>query len=97
MVIIHAYLHVLSDKRIQFLNMTNEIVKYSREEEGNISYELLESAKDPNLFVLVEKWKDEGSLTVHEGFEYFKKYVSKITDVLAEPTKVEAFYAEQVR
>ncbi|WP_429472434.1 antibiotic biosynthesis monooxygenase [Neobacillus sp. B4I6] len=34
-----------------------------------MSYELFESNKKPNFFVLVEKWKDESALKVHEEYE----------------------------
>lgn len=63
--------------------MLGGFIESSRSEEGNISYEYLLTAEDPDGIVVFEIWKDHQALELHKTLPHFlrlvemkKKYVS---------------------
>ncbi len=48
-----------------------ELVKASRAEEGNISYDLHQEIGKPNRFVFVENWKSQAAIDEHNASEHF--------------------------
>ena len=50
-----------------------ELVKASRAEEGNISYDLHQEIGKPNRFVFVESWKSQAAIDEHNASETFPK------------------------
>jgi quinol monooxygenase YgiN len=93
MIIIHAFLKVDPNKRQDFLAHTQSVVSSSREEEGNISYQLFADASIDNEFVFLEMWKDEKAIETHEQTEHFKSFVQGLEQFLLEPIRVEKYQA----
>ena len=61
------------------------LVKASRAEEGNISYDLHQEICKPNRFVFVENWKSQAAIDAHNASEHFQGFVKAIdskTDAL---------------
>ncbi len=63
----------------------NEMTACSRNDEGNISYDLFRSLTDSTFFVVLETWKDQPSLDRHFEAEHFKRLVPQI-NAIAEQT-----------
>ena len=62
-----------------------ELVKASRAEEGNISYDLHQEIGKPERFVFVENWKSQAAIDAHNASEHFQGFVKAIdgkTDAL---------------
>lgn len=55
-----------------------ELVKASREEEGNISYDLHREIGNPNRFVFVENWKSQAAVDAHNASGHFQAFVKAI-------------------
>uniref|UniRef100_UPI00037F61E6 putative quinol monooxygenase n=1 Tax=Streptococcus mutans TaxID=1309 RepID=UPI00037F61E6 len=55
MKIINASFFIKADKREEFLADTLPLIRSSRAESGNISYQLYEAIDTPNQFVMVEE------------------------------------------
>ena len=55
-----------------------ELVKASRAEEGNISYDLHQEIGKPNRFVFVESWKSQAAIDEHNASEHFQNFVKSI-------------------
>lgn len=49
-----------------------ELVKASRAEEGNISYDLHQEIGKPNRFVFVENWKSQAAIDEHNASAHFQ-------------------------
>ncbi|MEN8700464.1 putative quinol monooxygenase [Bacillus infantis] len=96
MIIIHAHITVDPAKRDVFLEKTKEVIKGSQAEEGNISYDLFESAGKENSFVMLEKWKDKEAVRLHGETAHFQNYMQEMKEVLAAPLKAERFEAEEL-
>ena len=54
------------------------LVKASRAEEGNISYDLHQEIGNPNRFVFVENWKSQAAIDEHNASEHFQGFVKAI-------------------
>ena len=55
-----------------------ELVKASRAEAGNISYDLHQGIGKPERFVFVENWKSQAAIDAHNASEHFQGFVKAI-------------------
>ncbi|HGH0043774.1 TPA: putative quinol monooxygenase [Neisseria meningitidis] len=55
-----------------------ELVKASRAEEGNISYDLHQEIGKPNRFVFVENWKSQAAIDEHNASAHFQAFVQSV-------------------
>ena len=60
-----------------------DLVGPTRDEEGNISYELNESLAAPGTFVTVEQWNDPSDLDKHMQTEHIRAAFAALGDQLA--------------
>ncbi|MDT8861074.1 antibiotic biosynthesis monooxygenase [Alkalihalobacillus sp. MEB130] len=91
MVVIHAYLHVLPEKRSLFLEQVQSLIEGSKAEEGNITYHLYEDTEVKAKFIMVEEWKDEAAVAFHNETEHFKHFGSIASEYFAAPPEVLQF------
>lgn len=64
MIIIHAIFQVDPAKQQSFLEEIRPLIHNSREESGNVSYDLYKDTEKENVYTMVEVWKDEEQLRV---------------------------------
>jgi quinol monooxygenase YgiN len=60
----------------------------TRSEPGCINYDLHQSAEDKSLFFFYENWADKKDLEKHAKMPYFKAFMGKARDLLAEPAEI---------
>ncbi len=65
-------------KKITLYNCEN-----SRLEEGNISFDLVQSKDDETKFVLLEHFRDNDAIEYHKTTEHYKKWASTVNDMMA--------------
>ncbi|MFB5269746.1 putative quinol monooxygenase [Paenibacillus enshidis] len=98
MIIIHADLKVLAEKRETFLALMQGLVKASQAEEGNQRYTLMQDVEDENSFTVVEEWKDQAAVDFHNQTAHFQSFVAAVPECLAAPLQVSKFAnADQVK
>ncbi|WP_259457892.1 putative quinol monooxygenase [Salipaludibacillus neizhouensis] len=95
MIIIHAHIHVKKEARSDFLRLTEDLVKNSQAEEGNISYKLYEDTEKSNVFVMVEEWKDEDAVEFHFETAHFKAFGEASQGKLEEAPEVVKYTASR--
>lgn len=61
-----------------FLKLVEELGEASRAEDGNIEYVLHKKVDDPLTYCLIEKWKDQAAIDLHNGSSHFTTIVPKI-------------------
>ncbi|MFC0560094.1 putative quinol monooxygenase [Halalkalibacter alkalisediminis] len=91
MIVIHAHIKVVPDKREVFLDHVQDLIKGSEAEEGNISCHLYEDTVNRYAFVMVEEWVDAEALEFHNNTDYFKIFGLKAPYLLADPVKLNRF------
>ncbi len=55
-----------------------QLVKASRAEAGNNSYDLHQEIDQPNRFVFIENWKSQAAIDAHNASEHFQAFVHAI-------------------
>ena len=61
------------------------IIKASREDRGNISYQCDQDALNPDLFLFQERWESDDALEAHLAQPHFKEFAASIEPLLAGP------------
>lgn len=74
-----------------FIDVAKTLVDATRQETGNISYNLYQSPFSPQSFIFYEEYKDEAAFNVHANSEHFKAFANAIPDMLAEELNIEQF------
>ncbi|PWC14201.1 antibiotic biosynthesis monooxygenase [Brenneria roseae subsp. americana] len=57
-----------------------KVVEPSRQEPGNLQYDLHEQINTPRAFVFFERWKNQDVLDEHEQTAHFKRLVAELSD-----------------
>lgn len=91
MIIIHATFHVNPAKEAEFVNELAPLVTASQAEEGNIAYDLHKAVAKENVYTMVEVWRDQEAVGLHNNSEHFQAFVAKAKDYLTAPLDVQAF------
>lgn len=65
MKVINASFFNKGNQRENFLSDTKEIISETRKEEGCLAYNLYESLEERNTFIMVENWKDQFAIDIH--------------------------------
>ena len=90
-IIVLASFYPKKDKCIKVKEIITNMVKPTREEQGNEVYNFYEekSNDDKNVsFHLFEIYKDSAALDFHRNTSYYKNYRSKIIEFLEKPIEV---------
>ena len=76
-----AFLTAKPGQEAALESLLRNLAKASREEPGNISYELWRDRDEPRRFVLDELYKDDEAITQHRATPHFQDYLARIGDM----------------
>ncbi|WP_233545678.1 putative quinol monooxygenase [Parabacteroides sp. AM08-6] len=74
-----------------FIEVAKPLIDATRQETGNISYNLYQSPSDPKSFIFYEEYKDDAAFDFHANSEHFKTFAAAIPDMLAAELNIEQF------
>ncbi|WP_458463553.1 putative quinol monooxygenase [Paenibacillus sp.] len=97
MIIIHAHLQVKPDQEQAFLAAAKDLVSATRNEEGNLMYDLVKSTEHEQHYTMIELWKDEAATASHNTSAHFQAFVQQAAAFLSAPMNVEVFAGEAVK
>ncbi|RUT29613.1 antibiotic biosynthesis monooxygenase [Paenibacillus zeisoli] len=97
MIIIHAHLQVIPDQEVVFLDAAKQLIAATRNEEGNISYDLVKSTEREHHYTMIELWKDEAATAAHNTSAHFQAFVKQAPEFMAAPMNVAVFAGEAVQ
>lgn len=66
-----------------FKKITLYNCEYSRKEEGNIRFDLLQSKDDPTKFTLYEHFRDKTAVEFHKTTEHYKLWAEIVEPYMA--------------
>ncbi|MCU1415125.1 MAG: antibiotic biosynthesis monooxygenase [Microbacteriaceae bacterium] len=76
---------VPEEKHDQVLTLLREVARQSREEPGNISFDIFENIDDPTRIVLLERYHSREAFAAHRETSHFHSLVlERIVPLLAE-------------
>jgi len=70
-------------KREAFIEAFKGMAANVASEEGNLLYSLNFPKKEPNLAIIMERYKDKDALAVHSESDYYKAFSDRIKDLVA--------------
>ncbi|MDH6354793.1 quinol monooxygenase YgiN [Dysgonomonas sp. PH5-45] len=73
-----ATITVKAEYKEDMIKVLHEVVDKTRQEEGNISYDLNVSVENPLRFVILEVWKSAEAIETHNQSAHFKAFVDAI-------------------
>lgn len=77
-----AKLKIKEGKMDEALNLFKGLLALVRKEEGTLYYTLNRDMADPNMIVVVERYKDMAAFQAHTGTPYFLEFSKKIGSFL---------------
>lgn len=69
---------VPSDSQREWLEMANELSRFTWKEAGCLAYTFIRSASESTRFFIVEEWESKSHLEAHFETEHFKRLVPKM-------------------
>ena len=89
MIYVVATLTIKPETRAEFIAAATACIAGTRQEPGNIAYDLHESVTDPAKMVFVEQWENAEALVPHRGMEHMKTFGRVAVKCMAAPPKIE--------
>ncbi|MFY9545387.1 MAG: putative quinol monooxygenase [Candidatus Methanoculleus thermohydrogenotrophicum] len=88
MITIIAKCSAKAGKSDELVKLARDLVKASRSEAGNVSYDFYADLADPTKFTFIEVWKDQAAIDFHNATPHFLGFVEKAEPLLAGPLDV---------
>jgi len=81
MISIVAKFTLKQGKETEFMKLIDELGEASRAEAGCVEYILHKDVKNASVFCLIEKWKDQKAVDIHNNTPHFTGIVPKIVEL----------------
>lgn len=65
-----------------------DVLPPSREEPGCLSIQAFRSTRDPRLFYIHSRWKDEAAFERHAGLPHTRRFVERLEPLIDHPLDV---------
>jgi len=78
MIRLNCFFQAQEGKYGEALSAAIALTAASLKDEGNVAYDVFESATRPDIFMICETWRDRRSLQNHMATPHFKEYVEKL-------------------
>ena len=87
MFVVCVHVHVKPEHREAFVNASLENARNTLEEPGNLRFDVLQQADDPNRFLLYEVYRDEAAMKAHKETPHYARWAEAVAPWMAEPRK----------
>ena len=88
-IVLFARLKVKADKVEELRSAALAIVANSRNEAGNINYDVHQSVDDETLFFWHETWANKAAIDEHFATPFFQKFFAVVGEVAADPPQID--------
>lgn len=79
------------EEKEKAMELCKELVDETRKETGCKGYDLAQSAKDENQYVVLETWESQEVLDVHSASEHFTKIVPQLVKMCVTDPTIESY------
>ena len=87
-IVLIAHLKVKAESVEELKAAALKIVADSRNEAGNINYDIHQSVEDETLFFWHETWANKTALDEHFATPYFGEFFKVVEEIAAEPPQI---------
>jgi (4S)-4-hydroxy-5-phosphonooxypentane-2,3-dione isomerase len=85
MLVVCVHVHVKPEHRQEFVQATLANGRATIQEPGNLRFDVLQQADDPDRFVLYEAWRDEAGAAAHKDTPHYAQWREAVAPWMAEP------------
>jgi quinol monooxygenase YgiN len=85
---IFARFHAREGHERQVEETLNDVVPPSREEAGCLSINAFRSTRDPRLFYIHSRWKDEAAFDNHASLPHTVRFIQRVEQLIDHPLDV---------
>ncbi len=78
MIRLNCFFQAKEEKYTEALEAAVRLTVASREQQGCVAYDVMESATRPDVFMICETWADQAALDAHSASEVFATEVGNI-------------------
>ena len=75
----------LPEKAEAFEEMVRPLIKNSRREKGNISYDVLPDVLHQNTYLILETWENDKALEEHKATRHYLDFAESVNGYIAAP------------
>lgn len=80
---IFARFHARAGYERAVADAVSSVLGPSREEPGCVSIHAFRSTRDPRLFYIHSRWKDEGAFEIHAGLPHTVRFIERVESLVA--------------
>mgnify|MGYP000100213550 CR=1 FL=1 len=80
-----VHVHVKPEHREAFIEATLENARNTVQEPGNLRFDVLQQADDPNRFVLYEVYRDDAGAAAHKQTAHYARWRDTVAPWMQEP------------
>ncbi len=77
-----------ADRVQDLVDLALDLVRASRSEAGNVSYDFYTDLADPAKFTFIEVWRDRAAIELHNATPHFRGFGEKAGPLFAGPLDI---------
>lgn len=85
--VVCVHVHVKPENRDAFIRASLENARATLDEPGNLRFDVLQQADDPNRFVLYEVYRDAAGMQAHKETAHYARWRDAVAPWMAEPRR----------
>ncbi len=85
MIVVCVHVHVKPEHREAFIEASLENAGQTIHEPGNLRFDFLQQADEPDRFVLYEVYRDQAGADAHKQTPHYAKWRDSVAPWMAEP------------
>jgi autoinducer 2-degrading protein len=85
MYVVSVTVHVKPEQVAGFIPATLDNARHTRQEPGNVRFDVLQAEDDPARFLLYEAYRTKDDFTRHQQTEHYFRWRQTVADWMAQP------------
>ena len=96
MIVLHASFPINPEKREQAIELTDDLVEGTNQEDGAIEYRATVDLQDENVIRFIERYEDAAALEAHAETAHYQAFGEHLPDLLDGEPEVLRFDVESM-
>jgi autoinducer 2-degrading protein len=85
MYVVSVTVHVKPDQLDSFIQASLDNARHTRQEPGNVRFDVLQSEDDPARFLLYEAYHSKEDFATHQQTPHYLRWREGVADAMAQP------------
>lgn len=84
------------EQRQEMMTLVEELVAYSRSEDGTVRYDAMTDIESPNVVVFFEQYEDAAAAEIHTESDQYRQFMKSLPDLVEGEIETVQFQTEDV-